>query len=81
MSHDAFSNGREAVLLLQRKLKRPPKRSKIAALVHTIVKQVGLRHDVRRRYFELLATCALMGREPMYNAYQPKHKRRIHDKN
>jgi hypothetical protein len=77
MSHrESFSVGVKALLHLQRELKRPPERSKVRNLVHTLINESGLHHDPREHYFKLLATCALMGRESMYNAFEPKPKRR-----
>jgi len=73
MNRDAFANGRELLIKLQSKLKYPPKRKHIKHYVKLLVRRSGLRHDVRRRYFELLASCALLGKEPMY---QFKHRRK-----
>lgn len=76
MNHDrqAFHNGVERVLSLQKKLGRPPKKKYIRGYVRDIIKEVNLREDPRRQYFELLATCALLGREPMYNHYRKRRK-------
>lgn len=75
MPREAFREGIVSLLQLQRKLKHPPKRKLVKGLVHTLVKEADLREDSRRHYFELLATCALMGRESMY--FNFKSKRRI----
>ena len=71
---DTFHNGIVNLLQVQKTLERPPKRKEIPKLVDKIVKEEHLRHDIRERYFVLLATCALMGLEPMYNAYKPRRK-------
>jgi len=73
---ESFRNGVKELLILQDKLKRPPERHRVKGMVDSIVKHSGLRHDPRERYFQLLATCALLGRESMFNAFQPKPKRR-----
>ena len=74
---NAFHNGIENLLTLQRKLKRPLKSfSDVHRHVHSLVKHSGLRHTSHERYFTLLATCALLGRESMYNQFEPKPKRR-----
>jgi hypothetical protein len=73
----AYRAGIESLLALQKKLKRPLKTfPEIHKHVHSLVKHSGLRHTSRERYFTLLATSALLGRESMYNQFQPKHKRR-----
>jgi len=74
MSHDAFHTGLELLSSLQRKLEYPPKRHLIKDYVHKLIKEADLRDDSRRRYFELLATCALMGREPLHNSFKPRRK-------
>jgi hypothetical protein len=80
MSHrESFSNGVKELLILQRKLKRPPERNKVRNLVHTLINESGLQHDPREEYFKLLATCALLGRESMYNNFESKPKRRKHE--
>ena len=72
MSHRAFRNGMRLLLQLQHKLKYVPKRKLIKDYVHTLVKKGGLRGDPRRRYFELLATCTLMGLESMHTTLRRK---------
>jgi hypothetical protein len=74
LKREAFHVGIVNLLQLQVKLERPPKRKYIKDYVHTLVKEASLREDPRRHYFELLATCALMGVESMYNAYHPRRK-------
>jgi hypothetical protein len=75
MSRDAFRNGIELLRQLQRKLEQVPKRKLIKDLVKQLIKEAELSDDPRRSYFQLLATCALMGRESMY--WNFKRKRRI----
>lgn len=75
MSKEAFSLAVEDMLQMQKKLKRPPHRHKVNRLVHSLVKKHHLRHDPRREYFELLATCALLGLEAMYYNYQSKRRK------
>jgi len=75
-NREAYRNGINGLLQLQRKLKRPPHRAQVTALVLSLIKQFELKHDPRLRFFTLLATCALLGKEPMYNAFDPKPKRR-----
>jgi len=76
MNHnrEAFHDGIVNLLQLQVKLERPPKMKLVKDFVHTIVKEAGLRDDPRRKYFELLATCALLGRESLYNHFKPRRK-------
>lgn len=74
----AYHSGIESLLALQRKLKRPLKTfSEIHEHVQSLVKYSGLRHTSRERYFTLLATCALLGKESMYSAFESKKKRRV----
>ena len=75
MNREAFHEGIERLLSLQKKLQHPPKRKHIHEFVRTIVKEANLREDSRRRYFELLATCALMGKESMYWNFKSKRRK------
>ncbi len=76
MLREAYHQAISDLLLLQRELKRPPPRAIIPGLVRGLVKDAGLRGDPREEYFKLLATCALLGREPMYNQFKPKPRRK-----
>jgi hypothetical protein len=76
LNRDAFHIGIEHLLQLQRHLGHRPKKSLIPKFVHKLVKEADLRDDPRRRYYELLATCALLGKESMYHHF----KRRKHGK-
>jgi hypothetical protein len=74
---EAYRAGIENLLELQRKLKRPIKTfPEVHKRVTSLVKNSGLKHTSRERYFTLLATSALLGRESMYNGFEPKRKRR-----
>jgi hypothetical protein len=72
----AFHDAKVELLSLQRKLKRPPDRRKVNHYVHSLILHHGLRYSSVERYFRLLATSALLGRESMYYQFEPKHKRR-----
>jgi hypothetical protein len=76
LSHDrgAFANGRVNLFALQKKLKYPVARDKASRLAKELIKKSGLRHHINERYFYLLATCALIGRESLYNNFKPRRK-------
>jgi hypothetical protein len=74
INRDAFRIGIENLLQLQRHLGHRPKNSSIPKFVHKLVKEADLRDDPRRRYYELLATCALLGLESMYANFKPRRK-------
>ena len=69
----------EALAQKQKELGRPPKiHNNVRIIVKNLIIRNGLRGDPRERYFRLLATCAIMGKETMYNAYKlkPRKKRK-----
>lgn len=78
MSREVYAEGLVLLAEMQRKLEYPPKRKLIKSLVDELVKKSRLRHDIRESYFRLLATCALLGKEPMYNSFKPR-KRRVNE--
>lgn len=80
MPRNAFRIGLELISTRQKQLGRPPKRSKINGIVKDIVKEAGLHEDSRRQSFTLLATCAMLGVESMYNNYQSKRRSHGHQK-
>lgn len=74
---NSFRRGIERLLEVQRELGRPllnSQRPKLDKIVHAIVVEAELRDDPRRKYFTLLATCALMGRESMYCNFKSRRK-------
>ena len=65
----------EALAQKQKELGRPPKiRDNVRIIVKNLIIRFGLKGDPREQYFRLLATCAILGKETMYNSYKPKKK-------
>jgi hypothetical protein len=73
---EAFRNGINLLLNLQKELGHRPKRYRVPKLVDKIIKKANFDGASNTRYFQLLAMSALMGREPMYNNFKPKRKSR-----
>lgn len=78
MDREVFANARELLWKKEKEIKYPLRDPKEARhLAKDIVKESGLRGDTRERYFLLLATSALLGKEQMY--WNFKAKRRKHE--
>lgn len=79
-NREAFRTGINLLLRLQRKLGHKPRKhgrkwQRIPKMVDNIIKEAEFGDHPNVRYFKLLATCALMGKEPMYNQFKPLRKR------
>lgn len=61
----SYRRGINALVELQKKLGKPPKRNKVPKYVDELIKEAGLKGDSLEYYFRLYATCALMNKESM----------------
>lgn len=70
-----YAQALEQLAEKQKQLGRPPKIFRnVSIIVKNLITRNGLRGDPRERYFQLLATCAVLGKEPMYNSYESRKK-------